>query len=73
MIHNTIIAKLFNCNWSERNKNKPSDSIELTVYTDKNDGELILLELSRKGKPITHITLSKKQLVAVIEMNNSIK
>ena len=58
MIHNTIIAKLFNCNWSERNKN---------------DGELILLELSRKGKPITHITLSKKQLVAVIEMNNSIK
>ena len=73
MIHNTIIAKLFNCNWSERNKNKPVDSIELTVYTDKNDGELILLELSRKGNSITHITLSKKQLVAVIKMNNSIK
>ena len=73
MIHNTIIAKLFNCNWSERNKNKPVDSIDITMYNDKTDGELILFELSRHSQHITHFTLSKKQLLAVIKMNNSKK
>jgi len=73
MVIDTVVAKLFNCKWNRRNKNEPADSIDVTIYDNKADGELILFELSRRSKHITHITLSKKQLVAVLRMNQIIK
>ena len=73
MIHATIITKLFNCSWHHRNKNTPATAVDVTVYDDKDDGELILFELYDRTKHITHITLSKKQLRAVLQLNDVIK
>jgi len=73
MIHNTIITKLFNCSWHRRNKNNPATAVDVTVYDDKEDGELILFELYDRTKHLTHITLSKKQLRTVLQLNEVIK
>jgi len=73
MIHDMIITKLFNCSWNRRNKNTPATAVDITVYDDKEDGELILFELYDRAKHITHITLSKKQLRAVLQLNDVIK
>jgi len=73
MIHDMIITKLFNCSWHHRNKNTPATAVDITVYEDKEDGELILFELYDRAKHITHITLSKKQLRAVLQLNDVIK
>jgi len=73
MIYDTIITKLFNCSWHHRNKNTPATAVDVTVYDDKEDGELILFELYDRAKHITHITLGKKQLLAVLQLNNVIK
>ena len=73
MIYDMIITKLFNCSWHQRNKNTPATAVDVTVYDDKEDGELILFELYDRAKHITHITLGKKQLLAVLQLNNVIK
>jgi hypothetical protein len=73
MIHDTIITKLFNCSWSRRNKNTPATAVDITVYNNRENEELILFELQNRENNITHITLSKRQLLAVLQLNNVIK
>jgi hypothetical protein len=73
MIYDTIITKLFNCSWSRRNKNTPATAVDITVYNNREDDELILFELYNRANHITHITLSKRQLLAVLQLNKVIK
>jgi len=68
-----IITKLFNCSWHRRNKNTPATAVDIRIYNNKEEEELILFELYNRENHITHITLSKKQLLAVIQLNNVIK
>ena len=73
MLPETIITKLFNCIWSNRNKTAPAESVDITVYDHPKDGELVLFELFKRSKHITHITLSKKQLRTILQLNEVIK
>mgnify|MGYP003635680203 CR=1 FL=1 len=53
MIYDTIITKLFNCSWSRRNKNTPATAVDITVYNNREDDELILFELYNRAKQNT--------------------
>jgi len=75
IIQNIIITKLINCVWSRKNHNEPSNAVEIEVY-DTKEGEVVEFELYqgvKNPKPVAHITISKKQLLAVLQLNKVIK
>jgi hypothetical protein len=75
MIIDRIVTKLINCSWSRKNYNEPAHYVEIEVY-DTKDGEVVEFELYKgvkNPKPIAHITIGKKQLRTVLQLNEVIK
>ena len=75
MLINRIIIKLINEGWSRKHYNKPANYVEIDIY-DTKDGEMVEFELYRgckNPKPIGHVTISKKQLRTVLQMNDVLK